>query len=130
MSAPTKGVVFGTAIKVVFKLIPLVKGLGIGEVATELVETQVFSVPTSKPPERRVTGRVVLTDEWKLSEDMTTEDIDGQDGYLVHRLIQLPKSLKDCTQSANSIGIKTTHRLVFYLDLINPDGHVSKVWRS
>lgn len=128
LSTPTKGVIFGTAIKIDFKLIPLVKGLGIGQVMTELVETLEQRIPTPKKKSKRnKTSRTILSDKWRLPQNAVTEQIDGQDAYLVQRLIQLPKSLRHCTQSADSMGIRISHRLYFSIELINPDRHGSEV---
>ena len=94
---------------------------------TELVETLEQRIPTPKRSKRNKTSRAVLSDKWRLPENAMTEEIDGQDAYLVQRLIQLPKSLRHCTQSADSMGIRISHRLYFNIELVNPDTHVSEV---
>lgn len=127
MSTPTKGVIFGTAIDVDFQLIPLSKGSRLQLIKTELVETQRLRISNPKQTKQKVTSRNVVSEVWKFPEDAMTEEIDGQDTYIVHRRIQLPKSLRYCTQSADSMGINITHYLKIRIDLMNPDSHVSEV---
>jgi hypothetical protein len=41
--------------------------------------------------------------------------------------LDLPKSLKQCRQSADTDHIKIVHKLRLYVNLHNPEGHTSQV---
>lgn len=127
LSTPTKGVIFGTAIRVDFRIIPLLKALEIGHVTTELVETQEMTVHNPKHPRQSKTARVIVKDKWKLPNDIETEEVDGQDAYVFQRQLNIPKNLRHCVQSIEIPGIKIRHTLNFNVQLLNPDGHISEV---
>lgn len=126
MSIPTKGVVFGSAIRVDFKMIPLTKGLMIKSISSDLVEIR--HLRFIRCPRRNRIHRVIVQNEWVLPDDMETVEIDGQYGYRFHRLIQIPKSLNGCIQSVNTRGIEVKHMIKFTMRLRNPDEHQSEVW--
>ena len=121
MSVPTKGVVFGSAIHVNFELVPLMKGLTIASISSELVEAR--RLRFARFPRKNQVRRVVAQDEWVLSNDMETVDINGRDGYRFHRSIQVPTSLTSCLQTVNTRGVNVEHMIVSYFLLRNPDGH-------
>ena len=129
LSTPSKAVIFGSAVAVDFVLIPLLKGLKIGKVTLELVESQDVSIDGPYVPRQSHISRVVVGDEWQLPDDAETEDIEGQEGYKFTRLLLIPRSLRDCVQSVEATGIRVKHRLQFIIQLLNPDGHVSEVSR-
>ena len=127
-STPTKAVMFGTAVQLDFKLIPLLKGLKIGKITTTLNERLEMSVKGPRTPtKRRETTRIVAKDEHCLAENFEAEDIGGQEGYVFSRSLPIPQSLRKCLQSAEAFGIRTRHHLHFNVQMHNPDGHVSEV---
>lgn len=128
LSTPTKGVIFGTAVRVDFRLIPLLKGLKIGKITVELVETQEMVIGPPKQPKRSSKkSRVVAKETWNLPDDAEAEEIDGQEGYFLQRFITIPKSLRQCVQTVETMGIKIRHSLNFNIQLHNPDSHISEV---
>ena len=128
LSTPTKAVIFGTSVQVDFKLIPLLKGLRIGKITTELNEKQHIRIRGTRNPSRsRQITRLVVRDEHRLPSDVETEDIEGQEGYVFSRSLRLPQSLKHCVQTVEALGIKIRHYLSFNIQMHNPDGHVSEV---
>ena len=119
---------FGTAVQVDFKLIPLLKGLKIGKITIELNERQEMSIkPPRSPKKRRETTRIIAKDEHCLAEDFEAEDIGGQEGYVFSRTLSMPQSLRKCLQSVDALGIRIRHHLHFNVQMHNPDGHVSEV---
>ena len=127
ISIPTKAVIFGTNINITFNLIPLLKGLRIGNISTELFETTHLTAEYRISCREARRSRVIARDSWELSDDAETVDIEGQDGHSFIRTISVPKKLKDCVQSVEAKGIKVRHRLKFAIQLQNPDGHLSEV---
>lgn len=74
--------------------------------------------------------RNVAEDIFDFPQDQETVLVDGQDSWVFTRQITLPKSLRDCLQTVDALGIKTKHNLIFNVKLINPDEHVSEVFKS
>ena len=128
LSTPTKGVIFGTAVRINFKLIPLLKGLRIGKIKIMLNQSlDVGIYYSARLFTRKKTNRAIVKDEWTLPEDTETEDIEGAEGYRFSRTLELPKSLRECIQTVDTIGIKTRHSLMINIQMHNPDSHVSEV---
>ena len=128
VSTPTKGVIFGTDLRVELVLVPLLKGLRIGKIVIELTEDDVLSAPKTRynKKEHRI-SRTVAKDESEPVEDEMV-DIEGRgEGYWIHRSIPIPKSLSKCMQSTDAQGIRIKHRINFAVKLLNPDGHYSEL---
>ena len=123
-----KAVIFGSNIAVEFKLIPLLKGLKVGKITTELVEKQELHMRGPKVMTRsRQIVRTIHKDDYSLPDEAEPEDIEGRDGFQFARSIPVPQSLKKCVQTMDGHGIKVRHSLAFNVQLHNPDGHVSEV---
>lgn len=128
LSTPTKAVIFGTTVQVDFRLIPLLKGLTIGKITTELNERQEMIIKGPRTPKKsRQTTRIIVKDEHHLPNDVEAEDINGQEGFVFSRTLALPQSLKKCLQSVDALGIRIRHNLNFNVQMHNPDGHVSEL---
>ncbi|KAL4787705.1 hypothetical protein BJX76DRAFT_285754 [Aspergillus varians] len=131
ISTPTKAVIFGTSIRVDFKLIPLLKGLGIGQIISQLIETQDLTLNPEDPDAIRntyKTTRTIINDEYTLDQDNSLEIIDeAAEGYQFSRVLDLPKTLTRCLQDTDTRGIKIRHKLKFRVQLLNPDGHISEL---
>lgn len=127
LSTPTKGVIFGTAVQVNFRITSLLKGLRIGEVTTKINETQDMIIDMRRYARKTKVTRDVAEDKFDFPQDQETVLVDGQDSWVISRQIPLPKSLRECLQTVDALGIKTKHNLLFNVKLINPDEHVSEV---
>ena len=118
---------FGSTIRVDFKLIPLLKGLVIGNIVTELIQKQKLELRGNRSAKGISFCRAVAADIAPDLQDLEVEEIDGQDGYQFSRMISLPRSLRQCVQDFQDHGIKVKHHLAFKLQLHNPDGHISEL---
>ncbi|KKK20287.1 hypothetical protein P175DRAFT_0446939 [Aspergillus ochraceoroseus IBT 24754] len=131
ISTPTKAVIFGTSIRVDFKLIPLLKGLEIGQIVSQLIETHDLTLNPEDPDSIRNTyknTRTIINDEHTLDQENGLEIIDEEaEGYQFSRLLDLPKTLTRCLQDTDTRGIKIRHKLKFRVQLLNPDGHISEL---
>ena len=114
-----------------FKLIPLLKGLRIGQIVSQLVESHDLTLNPDDPESFRNTyknSRTIVTDEHELDAENHLEVIDESvEGYQFSRSLALPKTLTKCLQDTETRGIKIRHKLKFRIQLHNPDGHVSEV---
>ncbi|KAL2862662.1 arrestin family protein [Aspergillus lucknowensis] len=131
ISTPTKAVIFGTTIRVDFRLIPLLKGLGIGQIVSQLVETHDLTLNPDDPDAIRNTyknTRTIINDEHTIDADQSLDIIDeAAEGYQFSRFLELPKTLARCLQDTDTRGIKIRHKLKFRVQLLNPDGHISEL---
>lgn len=128
LSTPSKAVIFGTSVKVDFRLVPLLKGLRFGNVVTELNEKQEVSLKARNAPiKSKHTNRPIAKDEFRLPDDAESVDVEGQDGFTFSRAISLPQTLLKCLQTVDALGIKIRHSLNFNVQMHNPDGHISEV---
>lgn len=130
ISTPTKAVVFGTSIRVDFKLIPLLKGLTIGQITSQLIESHDLTLNPEDPDSAQNTYKVtrnILTDEHVLDGDNITIIDEMAEGYEFTRYLDLPQTLTRCLQDTDTKGIKIRHKLKFRIQLHNPDGHVSEL---
>ncbi|MCJ1294443.1 hypothetical protein MMC34_006001 [Xylographa carneopallida] len=128
LSTPTKAVIFGTSVQCDFRLIPLLKGLKIEKMEVELIEQHDFTVEYLLNHDRHHEfSRTVAAAAWELPEGTETEDINGQEGYLFSGMLDMPKSLRECRQSVDLLGVKIKHKLKFNVKLRNPDGHISEL---
>lgn len=126
-STPRKGVIFGTSIRLDFKVIPLLKGLKIMTIEVNIIESHTFSFGTPQECRQHSMHREAVFEKWDFPDDAETQDIDGQDGYIFHRTMELPKNLREIRQSVTSKGIKIRHRLQFNVRLKSADGIFSEV---
>ncbi|KAL8896921.1 MAG: hypothetical protein Q9192_002831 [Flavoplaca navasiana] len=110
---------------------PLLKGLKIGQVNTSLVETQDLWMDPKYPERKKGTiKRQVAKDKFDFPQDQETELVDGSDAWVFSRRITLPKSLRQCLQTVDTLGFRTKHNLDIAVHLLNPDEHVSKLSAS
>lgn len=129
ISTPSKAVIYGTSIHVEFRLVSLLKGLKIGTITTQVVETQEFSInpeAVSSFLNNHRSTRVVAEDEYTVPEEPEILD-EEVEGYKFSRHLDLPKSLTKCMQDVNTKGIKIRHKLKFNVLLHNPDEHTSEL---
>ncbi|KAK2797084.1 hypothetical protein FQN51_008856 [Onygenales sp. PD_10] len=131
ISTPSKAVIFGTSLTVDFRLIPLLKGLVIGTITSQFVETHDFVMNPDDAEIFQVSHKstkVIVEDTYTLDADEQLEILNEEvEGYEFSRAIELPKSLSKCLQDADTKGIKIKHKLKFRIQLHNPDGHTSEL---
>lgn len=124
---------FGTAIRVDFKLIPLLKGLRIGQTTSQLIESHDLTLNPEDPDSVRNTykiTRTILTDEHDIDENAMEIIDETAEGYQFTRYLDMPQTLTRCLQDTDTKGIKIRHKLKFRIQLHNPDGHISEVSES
>lgn len=129
ISTPSKAVIYGTSIQAEFRLVSLLKGLKIGIITTQVLETQEFNLnpdTVSTVLNNHKFTRVVADDEYMVPENPQILDEEAE-GYKFSRHIELPKSLTKCMQDAETRGIKIRHKLKFNIQLHNPDDHTSEL---
>ncbi|RMZ86352.1 hypothetical protein DV736_g6422, partial [Chaetothyriales sp. CBS 134916] len=99
ISVPSKAIVFGSFVRVDFKLISLLKGLVIGNITTEVREEQELVVDpewgvTSLAGSQSRLERVIAQDVYTLDPDKDEQVLDEEaEGYQFSRFLELPKTL-------------------------------------
>lgn len=129
---PQKAAVFGGIVSLDMRFTPLLKGLEMGDIAVKLMEIHdlVWEGPFGNALKEHRSEREIET--WKLNvnraehwQDVMEET--GQEGWVVHAPLHLPKRLRECVQDVNTSSIRIKHKLRLNVALKNPDGHVSEV---
>ncbi|QSS57934.1 carbon catabolite repression protein CreD [Histoplasma capsulatum var. duboisii H88] len=134
ISTPSKALIFGTSVQVDFHIIPLLKGLTVGTISTQLVETHDFVLNPEAAQADQLSHKwtkVILDDSCTLDQLKKSQSLDGEvEGFAFSRILNLPKSLSKCLQDADTRGIKIKHKLKFKVQLHNPDRHLSELRAS
>ncbi|OAX77378.1 hypothetical protein ACJ72_08326 [Emergomyces africanus] len=134
ISTPSKAFIFGTSVQVDFRLLPLLKGLNIGTISTQLVENHDFVLNPDDAEAAQLSHKwtkVILNDSCTLDQLEKSQSLHGgTEGYEFSRVLDLPKSLSKCLQDTDTRGIKVKHKLKFRIQLHNPDRHISELRAS
>lgn len=127
LSTPCKAAVFGTSVPFAITLIPLLKGLTIGDVIVVLKETVHLHCPQRNA--HHSSTRDVYTHTF--TSGVLTPDANADMGeWNMNERLPLPKSLNICVQDAEVPGLKIRHKMKFIVQLHNPDGHISELRAS
>ncbi|KAI2359195.1 hypothetical protein LOY91_006852 [Ophidiomyces ophidiicola] len=134
ISLANKAVIFGTSITVNFRLLPLVKGLKIGNILAQLVESYELSLPPDEVSQQRKvtrTSKMIFSHSFEIEEqrDFFVPNADAE-GYRFSKTWSLPTTLRKCLQDTDTQGIKIKHKLKFRVQLHNSDGHTSELRAS
>lgn len=126
LSVPSKAIAIGSGVPISFMLVPLLKGLRLGEIKISLVElySYIGYLPPPLTSERTVVEKVMPRPN---ENDINYQD----DRWEVTTFLRVPASLSKCTQDCDiQTHVKVRHKLKFVIGLINPDGHVSELRAS
>lgn len=128
---PTRYYIFGTGVTAEFTLCPLNKGVRIGKIKMEIIERVTLNTDQGRFKTRQ-SDHVVTSEEFDLPENALeplTEETSGfaDESYHFKLTLPLQKSLNKCRQTVDTEHIKVWHNLKIYINLHNPDGHVSQV---
>lgn len=145
ISIPSRAVAIGSGTRIDLLLVPLLKGLKLGNVKVSLAEYYSFCFPTGAKSGEKVVCETVVRKPSKthprgmeMWKDMTP-DVDGvffrnedmaltMDKWEISAFLPIPASLAKCTQDCDiESHVKVRHKLKFVIGLINPDGHVSEL---
>lgn len=114
-----------------FRLVSLLKGLRIGQVSTQLIETcdlALFTFDAEGRTRTHKTTRTIMTNSFNVDTDQDLQILNEEvEGYEFSRHYDLPKTLTKCVQDIDTKGIRIRHKLKFRVQLHNPDGHISEV---
>jgi len=128
---PTRYYIFGTSVTAEFTLCPLQKGITIGKIRMEILERVTLSTEQGRYKTQQ-TDQIVASREQDVPEHSIqplTEEQTGIADESYHFKVTLPleRSLVKARQSVDTENIKIWHNLKIYVNLHNPDGHISQV---
>lgn len=126
LNVPSKAIAIGSNIPISFMLVPLLKGLRLGDIKIQLVEYSscVGYLPPAHSEERVVVSKTI-------SQPNENDPEFQMDKWEVDNYLKVPDSLSKCTQDCDIQNfIKVRHKLKFTIGLINPDNHVSELRAS
>lgn len=138
LSCPTKAIAIGSSTPITMTLVPLLKGLKLGDIKIELIEMYSFvgSYPPMKTDERIIAKKKIPkkrnhnnnNDDDDDAEEEEEDEVDMLDQWQIDTIINIPSSLSKCTQDVDlSTNVRVRHKLKFNIGLINPDGHTSEL---
>ena len=130
LSCPTKAIAIGSSTPITMTLVPLLKGLQLGDIKIELIEMYSFvgSYPPMKTDERIIAKKKIPKRKKNSNGDEEEEEVDMFDQWQIDTIINIPSSLSKCTQDVDlSTNVRVRHKLKFNIGLINPDGHTSEL---
>lgn len=120
LSCPSRALAIGSGTPISFMLVPLVKGLQLGDIKIELVEN--YTYVGALPPYQNAERVVVVKKIPKPDPDTMF------DKWEIDTFLKIPASLSKCTQDVDLLDhVKVRHKLKFSIGLVNPDGHVSEL---
>jgi len=131
---PSRYYAFGTSIPVQFTLIPLKKGVRIGKIKMEVIER--VTLETDKHGENwqttSLSDKIVAKVDQELPPDSSQRLVEESSGiadesYHFKVVLPLQRSLNACRQSVSTDSIKVFHNLKIYVNIYNPDGHISQL---
>ena len=114
-------------------MVPLLKGLSIGQIHSELVESHDLTLNPEDTDAARNTYKItrpIVSDKFELTEDDMEILDETAEGFQFTRWLDLPKTLTRCLQDTDTKGIKVRHKMKFRIQLHNPDSHISEVSTS
>lgn len=126
LNVPSKAIAIGLGTQVSLMMVPLLKGLGLGDIRILLVEhySYVGLVPPVHTAERIVAENFIPSPTEETAEFQ-------MDRWEVDSFVRVPASLSKCTQDCEVQNyLKVRHKLKFVIGLVNPDGHVSELRAS
>lgn len=126
LNVPSKAIAVGSGTSISMMLVPLLKGLQLGEIKISLVElySYVGYLPPPHTDERIVCEKVIPMPN--------PDDQEFQmDKWEIETFLRIPPSLLKCTQDCDiQSHVKVRHKLKFNIGLCNPDGHTSELRAS
>lgn len=126
INVPSRAIAVGSGTPISLMLVPLLKGLSLGETKITLVEYYSYMgyVPPVHNGERVIVQKTIP----KPSDDDPNFEMDK---WEVDTFLKIPPSLSKCTQDCDILSnIKVRHKIKFAIGLVNPDGHVSELRAS
>ncbi|AET39029.1 arrestin family protein Ecym_3558 [Eremothecium cymbalariae DBVPG len=134
ISIPSKAVAIGSTIPLHILIVPLLKGLKLGDIRISILEYTSLTTPHgSITNDERLVMKMKLKDPLgHLSEsDDDNEEHWYQDKWEISTTVLIPPSLSKCIQDCSIFeNLKVRHKLKIVVALANPEGHVSELRAS
>ncbi len=137
VSVPNKMAAIGSGIPFSISVVPLLKGLKLGNIKVKLLEKITINpTHTSLYEEERVVSSLILPPPEDVNGDLdiineirdNSSLNDFSDRWNINATIEIPPTLLKCSPDCNiSTNIKVRHNLKFIISLLNPDGHISEI---
>ncbi|KAL2832661.1 hypothetical protein BJY01DRAFT_225833 [Aspergillus pseudoustus] len=127
---PSKVVGFGTSIDVNYDFVPILPGLKVAHIESQLTETRDFTLNEDALISGRnnsSTTTVLASDRYEVDESTPHYSTKSTDGLQFSRSMQLPHCLGQCVQDTSTLGIEIKHKLKIHVRMQNPDGHFSEL---
>jgi len=140
ISIPSDAVVFGTSIVADVELSPIRKGIRLGKIELQLLETVVKRIQMSEVPDARsdrskseetevAKTEMDFPDNSRVTyaDDTVDNPTLADEMFKFQAMLPLPKSLNICRQDVDGHQINVSHRFKLMVNIHNPEGHVSQL---
>ncbi|KAL5341895.1 HECT-type ubiquitin ligase-interacting protein apyA [Aspergillus crustosus] len=123
---PNKNVPFGGLLDVSYEFVPLLDGLKVQMIESELLEMREFTLNANDSRSKSTaTTAVLLSDRYDIKQTESTTK--SAEAYQFSRSLQLPRVLGQSVQDTDVMGIRVHHKLKVNIRMHNPDGHLSEL---
>lgn len=124
---PRKLVPVGSMLKIYLLIIPIMKQLKLGKITVQIAQYLKFH--SSKPNEF---GEKTFTDEkivYQKSLPVVPHSHLPQDVWALEARLPTSDMLKNCSPDVETAShlISVKHKLIIFINLVNPDGHISQI---
>ncbi|KAL4952960.1 HECT-type ubiquitin ligase-interacting protein apyA [Aspergillus filifer] len=127
IQVPNTSIAFGTMLELRYSFIPLLSGLDIEYVESEVLESLEVSAAQSGVSSRVNTRNVLCRDKYMVDDGFAANLFKDAEGYHLSHTLSLPRRLGECVQDTEVMGIRIKHKLKVIVRMKNPDGHLSEL---
>lgn len=126
LNVPCKAIAIGAGTPISFMMVPLLKGLRLGDIKIQLVEYWSYAGYLGIP----YSDERIVSDKFIPAPDDNDPRFQ-MDKWEIDTFLKVPVSLSKCTQDCDILNhLKVRHKLKFVIGLRNPDNHVSELRAS
>lgn len=132
ITGPRTAIAFGSSVALEIRVIPLLKGIELGNITVKLLEVHEIILPPRIGYRVRDYNKEKEIDRWTVNTSRDEHwqsgiSSTGREGWVVNTSLNLPRELKRCLQDVDAKGIKIRHKLKLAMALKNLDGHISEL---
>ncbi|KAL4969855.1 arrestin family protein [Aspergillus stella-maris] len=127
IQVPNTSIAFGTKAELRYSFIPLLGGLRIDHVESQVLESSEVSADESAVSSRVNTTNVICSAKHIIDDGFVGNISKNAEGYHVSHTLYLPRGPGQCVQDTEAMGIRVKHKLKVIVRMKNPDGHLSEL---
>ncbi|KAL4799564.1 hypothetical protein BDV19DRAFT_400795 [Aspergillus venezuelensis] len=127
IQVPNTSIAFGTMVELRYSFIPLLTGLNIEYVESEVLESLEVSADESAVSSRVNSTNVICSTKHIMEDGFIGDISKDAEGYHLSHTLHLPRRIGQCAQDTEAMGIRIKHKLKVIVRMTNPDEHLSEL---